>query len=342
MSIPKGLSKREHARWFRAVHIVTLLLALGTVGCAEPVVPERLLSERREVGPPPPGIDSIDVHDLTDAVRVERTLAVIPYEQLWHRPSAIQPRDYPQDSAGVPLYDYRGHVTYHPVVIEWKAVAFLNNYDDTGDTSALGLAERMAERLILEAHEVDGALYLPYQFDFDMHGIPGETLFAPWYSGLAQGMALTLFTRLHRATGKAHYLEDAERVFESFLRARREHAAIARLDSANYYWIEEYPMEPKVAVLNGFITALLGLHEYWQATGDPRAESTIMAGLATLEHHIEAWRVPGEASYYCLRYMHQIPNYHYQHVWLLQDLARATNSPLLLEAAATYRGDFWL
>src|SRR5688500_2602005 len=124
MSICRRARKRE-AIHSRSPRVLLVLLALATQACAEPSAPERILSRRHHDSPPPPGIHSEDVHDPSVAVRVERTLNVIPYDQLWHRPSSIQARDYLQDSAGVPLYEWEGTVTYHPVVIEWKAIAFL-------------------------------------------------------------------------------------------------------------------------------------------------------------------------------------------------------------------------
>lgn len=318
-------------RWCAVFPLFALL------ACADPVATPERTTERR--GGAPPGVGSPDVLDPFAAHRRERELARIPLSQLWYRGSAIQSLDYPQDSAGVPLFEYRGTVTYHPVVIEWKAIAFLNNWDDTGDSTYLVLAERLAKRLVAEGHVRDGALYLPYQFDFDMHGLEGETILAPWYSGLAQGMALSLFVRLHRATGGERYLDHAAAIMESFTRPRGRTAGLARVDADGYFWIEEYPMTHQVKVLNGFISGLLGLHEYWQETGDERARLLLLAGTATLEDHIDAWRVPGEASLYCLHYRIQIMDYHRVHIWLLEDLARATNSSVLRAAAENFRAD---
>lgn len=311
--------------------MVPLWAAALAVACGEPTT----TTEHRE-NPRAHALGSLD-----SAVVAGYTLQRVPEDELWYRGSAIQSLDYLQDSAGVPLFEHEGAVHYHPVQIEWKALAFVDNYLITGDEQYLALAERLVERLMVEADEAHGALLFPYSFDFDLHGLEGETMHAPWYSGMSQGLALSVLLRLHRITGRAIYLDQARRVFPSLLRPQYDGAALTHIDEHGYYWIQEYPMDDPTSALNGFMFALLSVHEYWQATADPKAEQVLLAGVATLEAYIEDYRVPGGPSVYCLGHRIQSLSYHRTHVWQLHALARATGSDRLRDAALALTSDAW-
>lgn len=268
--------------------------------------------------------------------------ALLDESQLWYRGTALQSfDDYPQDEDGVVVNEYDGGIYYNPVSMAQRGMWFADNYRRTGDERYLERSEAHARRILLEAHEIDGALYLPYEFDFPLHGNPEQLMEAPWYSGMAQGQALSLFLRLHDMTGREEYRDAADRLMPTFFRLHGDvDEFVARIDCEGYYWIEEYPMEVSTETLNGFIFALWGVYEYWRTTGDEGAKQIVRASLATLKHYLPEFREPGEPSYYCLKHRAQYPRYHRIHVRQLEFLDRLSGDPYFSEQAELFASDY--
>ena len=268
----------------------------------------------------------------------------LPDSLLWYRGTALQSfDDYPQDEDGVIVYEYDARLYYNPVQIAQRGMWFGDNYRRTGDARYLERSEAHAARLIADAVEVDGALYLPYHFDFRLHNRPDQVMEAPWYSGMAQGQALSLFLRLHEMTGKEVYRTAADGLMASFHRLHGSAAEyVARVDCEGYYWIEEYPMEISTQTLNGFIFAFWGVYEYWRATGDEEAARLVRASLATLKHYLEAFRVQDEPSYYCLKHEVQYPRYHMIHIRQLHYVHRLSGDPYFAEMAEQFAREYTL
>jgi hypothetical protein len=272
--------------------------------------------------------------------QVDYALVDLPDDRLWYRGTALQSFDnYPQDEDGVVLYEYDGQQYYNPVSIAQRGMWFADNYRRTGDTRYLERARAHADRLLLEAHRINGALYLPYAFEFRLHG--GTDLMEnPWYSGMAQGQALSLFLRLHEMTGHEPYMDAAHDLMPSFHLLHGEaDPYVARIDCEGYYWIEEYPQEISTGTLNGFIFGVWGVYEYWRATGDEGAERLVKASLATLKRYLPDFRVPGEPSLYCLKHRAQYELYHTIHIQQLEYLHRLSGDPFFPEVAELFLSD---
>jgi heparosan-N-sulfate-glucuronate 5-epimerase len=64
------------------------------------------------------------------------------------------------------------------------------------------------------------------------------------------------------------------------------------------WWYEEYPNpDPNDRVLNGFIFALLGVHEYYERTGNKDAKYLFDKGIIELKNHLSDYDT-GEWTYY--------------------------------------------
>jgi hypothetical protein len=192
-----------------------------------------------------------------------------------------------------------------------------------------------------EAIVVDGVPYFPTRFDFDLHQIPGELMKAPWFSGMAQGQALSLFVDLHRLTGEPRFLEAAHSTFQSFLRPRDRHETFTvEVDAEGYYWVEEYAREIRNLVLNGFVFALFGLVDYYGYTGSEEARLLAQASLTTLRDNVHLYRVPGEPSKYCLSHERQIGNYHALHIELMGQLTAISGDPFFRQFGEILEADY--
>jgi hypothetical protein len=245
----------------------------------------------------------------------------------------------PVDAAGVPLFVMDGHRSYHPVVLDTRALQLLDAYRRSHDKRYLAAARAVADRLVRISRLVGGARYLPYRFDFALHGRADDVLRAPWYSGMAEGMALSVFTRLHAIEGRAEDLAIAA-TFEAALRPHgRKGPWVSYVDAAGYLWIEEYPGRHPDHTLNGFNFALFGLYDYAIETGDPDATRLFIGGLTTVLHYLPQFRNPGGLSNYCLRHLVVSAKYHGIHVAQLKALARMTGSPVLARYARLFARD---
>lgn len=306
-----------------------LVMVILFPGCDSPAAPE--VEEVPECAPHP-----------GPAPVVDYALINVPDSSLWYLGTPLQSfDDYPQDEEGVILFTYDGLEYYNPVQVAQRGIWFGDNYRRTGDARYLERSEAHANRLIADAVEVEGALYLPYRFDFRLHGNKAQVMRAPWYSGMGQGQALSLFLRLHEWTGRAVYREAADGLMKSFLRLHGDgEPSVARLDCEGYYWIEEYPMEVSTKTLNGFIFGIYGVYEYWRVTGNEEAERLVLASLATLKRYLPEFRDPGSPSYYCLKHRAKYPRYHSIHIAQFRYVHRFTQDPYFKQMADQFATDF--
>jgi len=272
-------------------------------------------------------------------------LKILPYDSLWGVSNSIVPLDeeYPSDPEGGSLFfnSYDSTYYYHPVLIAQKGINYINSYILTQDIRYILRVEGWINKLIDISFEINGSLYFPYNFNTRPHGCYQDTLFAPWFSGMAQGQVLQLLVRLFYVTENYEYLQLADKVFQSFRNLSKENYPwIAFVDGDGYYWIEEYPLPEPDHTLNGFIFAILGLYEYWLATKDPEVKLYIDAALTTLYVKLPLFRNPGWISYYCLKHHHQSAQYHILHINLLKYLYRITGETFFLEFADSLYTDY--
>lgn len=234
----------------------------------------------------------------------------------------------------------------HPVRLAQGSFMLSNSYRKTGVQEYLDRAVTAANKLISIRVVVDDAWYFPYDFDFAVHGDTTQTLRAPWYSGMAQGYALTAFVRLHELTGDPRWRVAADATFASLDRPPTGGGRpfVTWVDSAQNLWLEEYP-RPGVTdserVLNGHVFAAYGLYDYWQLTGSTRALHLLNGALTTVERLAPAgFRRPGAASVYSLRHARPTVTYHPVHTGQLRYLFQLTHRSRFASYAMAYRTDF--
>jgi hypothetical protein len=231
--------------------------------------------------------------------------------------------DYPIDDQGVIVFIYEKSEYYHPVKISQKILQFLNSYIKTNNPEYLDRAKLFAQKLIEISFESKDAIYFPYDFDWPLHG--NEEMIAPWYSGMAQGQALSAFVRLYKITREDKYLEISEKIFRSFTYFKGENEPwIVYVDEAGYLWIEEYPMEVQTHVLNGFIFGIYGLYDYYLLTKDPLSKQLLQASITTIHQYISEFRNEGNISFYCLKHKVKSVEYHRIHIYQLAMLYKIT------------------
>lgn len=238
------------------------------------------------------------------------------------------------DRFGVRMVERDGVVHYHPVTIAQRGLSLHSSFVVTSDRRYLDLAMAHADRLIEESVGADGAIYFPYTFDFALHGRADALVPSPWYSAMAQGQAMSLFSRLYESSGEKRFLQAAEETFLSFQRLRNDghEPWTVQIDEEGFLWLEEYPTpEGDHHALNGHNFAAYGLYDYYMLTGQGLDE--FRGALTTVLRYFEDYRNPNGLSYYELKYGVTSQKYHEIHIAQLSKLAEMTGERRFAEMA---------
>jgi D-glucuronyl C5-epimerase C-terminus len=277
----------------------------ATLPAQATVAPEELLA---------PGTFRVATYDI-------RTLA---WERLPLNGNSLMsltaPANADEDGIGYKVINGRNY--YHPGNIADEGIRFVDSYVRTGNPAYLKRARVRADKLVELGFVRDGALFIPYPFDW-----PTERLTAPWVSAYSQGFALSLFVRLYRVTGEGPYLDRAQAVFRSFRQLGPGSRPWVSYVTSGELWLEIYPSSRPSHVLNGFCFAAFGLYDYERLTRDPAAHQLLEAALSTLRRNAGRYRVPGEISLYDLVHRTQHASYHNTVIWQMRDLGVMTRDP---------------
>ena len=232
------------------------------------------------------------------------------------------------DADDVPMLDYRGHVgqQYNPIANAKWGRGNWNLWRPTGDADRRRRWTLAADWLVenLSPNPV-GVPVWKHHFDWEYR----DTLRAGWYSALAQGQGLSLLCRAHRATGDARYRDAADAAFGAMTVPTGEGGVLIR-DGDDGAWLEEAVVNPPTHILNGFLWAMWGVHDYALARDARAAWALLGACTRTLRRNLPAFdcgfwslyeqsgtRLPMLAS----------PFYHGLHVNQLAITARLLDEP---------------
>jgi heparosan-N-sulfate-glucuronate 5-epimerase len=200
-----------------------------------------------------------------------------------------QKADYPGpfDPQGIPLLDYRGKIglQYNPIAIAQYGLGNYNLFRQTDDPERrhrfFVVADWLRSNLESNAHSLS---VWNHKFDWEYR----DRLRAPWYSGLAQGQGISVLVRAYKESGNRPYLEAAQRAFASFLHPI-EGGGVAFTDASGDLWFEEYIVSPPTHILNGFIWATWGVHDYFLATHDLVAKDLYSRAVRTMLHNLQCY-----------------------------------------------------
>jgi len=246
------------------------------------------------------------------------------------------------DSKGVRMYLKDGRLYNHPVAQAQYGLALLESYRITGNTAYLDRARQQAQRLWDTRVVRSNAWFYPYPFTFQLHGT-AEVYRPPWYSMMAQGQALSLFTRLFKVTGNVNWGTAAHNTFNSYMLA-----PVARQPWGVYVVggrlvLEEYPDPTRIhgdCTYNGHNFAAYGLHDYWSWTKNADALLLLQGAMTTTRDWSSSYRVAGWRSKYCLTHATDSGHYHDVHMNQFAQLYAMTGDSYFARFVDTYYGDF--
>ncbi|MDN5199911.1 D-glucuronyl C5-epimerase family protein [Fulvivirgaceae bacterium BMA10] len=246
----------------------------------------------------------------------------------------------PTDEQGVVMKPYNNTFYYDPVQLSRRTLELLNGYDYTNDKAYLDKAQLFASKLAEEAVRYKNSLFFPYNFDFLLHGDYRKTQKAPWYSGTAQGQALSTFTRLYNLTRKEKYLHLADSTFNSFFVSKStKHPWVVDIDNQGYVWIEEYPRKEMNQTLSGPIFAIYGLYDYYLLKMDKSSENLLLQAITTIKENVHLYRSKDKCSVYCLKHSVRNVKYHNIHIEQLEKLFDITHDDYFMTMSIAFRTD---
>jgi hypothetical protein len=223
------------------------------------------------------------------------------------------------DPTGVAMHRAADGVIYnHPVAQAQCAINMQRNYRLDPDPHYLQTSIANAERLLSQADAHRGGLFFPYPFRWSN---PSRGVMQPpWYSSMAQGLALMTFVRLYELTGEARWMDAARQTFASYKVSRAMGGPWHVVVENGQLWLDEYPSTPPDKVFNGHNFSLFGLYDYWRVTNSSEANALIRGALnASYIGGSTRIRVPGGISQYCssdpcLEHQVRNPAYHGTHI----------------------------
>jgi hypothetical protein len=240
------------------------------------------------------------------------------------------------DPAGVPRARNRlTGVVYKPAYIAWWGLVnlghFLRHHDEASRAAFLKQVDWLETHAVVRA---DGCVVWPNHFDC----LQAKTfLKAPWISAYDQGLVISALVRGYRLTERPRLLEllqGSSRIFELDV---QEGGVREQLTSGALY--SELPGQSVPGILDGFMSALLGLHDLFVETTDPAVARLFADGIEGLKTMLPKWDYRKRWSWYASRKYLCPPAYHWLNRVLLEVLGRLSAEPLLAEYAEAWKPD---
>jgi len=234
------------------------------------------------------------------------------------------------DKQGVPLFKVGKNYFYNPVRVCLYALHNYNLWRYTGFEGYLRKFKIQVNWLEENGEYDRGLLKWFYKFDW-----PSYNLKAPWYSGMAQGLAASTLLRAYQIWNDEKYLRIAGEAVKTMITPIEQGGTL----STDKYgvFIEEVITHPPSHILNGNIFGILGLYEYNLITGE---YGSILNDLVkTLTKTLDEYDL-GYWSAYCLYYRRPAPlHYHYLHIRQLTFMYQLFNEPIFIRKAIKWSLD---
>ncbi len=244
----------------------------------------------------------------------------------------------PFDEKGIPMLDYKGKIgkQYNPIAIAQYALGHYNLYFNTNKNCHLDVFLKQADWLVenIKRNKFGIPVWL-HNFDWKYK----EILRNPWYSGLAQGIGISVLARAYNTTKEGKYLDTADKAYLVFENNINE-GGVVYWDKKGSPWIEEYILNTPTHILNGFIWALWGVYDYSLLLKEKNATKLWDNCLETLKKNLEKFDI----GYWSLYDLSQTkiknlasPFYHKLHIVQLEVLYRLSKIEIFKEFSQKWK-----
>ena len=222
---------------------------------------------------------------------------------------------------------YTDNFDYYPIFMARYSLGNLEMYLETKDTKYEGVFLNQVDWLLKNL--VDKHDFAVWEHHYNL---PYYNFNPPWIHGLGQCLGMTALLKAYQISGEDVYLEASKKIYRSF-EIEISEGGVKFIDDNNNVWLEEYAIIPPPHVLNGFITILFGIHEFYRITNTEKAQNLFNVGIKTLIENL--WKFDlGYWSLYNLLQKYPSPsNYHSLHIRQLNVLYELTGENIFKEYA---------
>lgn len=245
------------------------------------------------------------------------------------------------DEQGIPKNNYKWGTYYYPITIAHYGLEHYSIYQKNPNEVNEEIFLKVADWFV--DHQDDNGGW-PAEFDHMFYKGRTEMIKGPWYSAMAQGMAISNLVRAYDHTGNKEYLNAAMRGYKIYT-IPVEDGGVLRKFEDEYFFYEEYPTEPASYVLNGFMFSLLGLYDLYYITKDENVYELYKEGIRTLERMMPLYDLGNRTAYDLTHYTTEgtYPNvarwaYHATHIHLLEGINSIENNQKFEEILKRWQG----
>lgn len=248
----------------------------------------------------------------------------------------------PVDENGVATWDYKGHLglhkEYNPTMIALYALSMYNLYYDTSKESYLDKFFRNANYLVKNL--ADRGTYGVWLVNFPWIA-PCYLCKPPWVSGLSQGLGISVMVRAWTLTKNNEYLRTAKKALIAF-EIPVSKGGVLTIVKDGLWWYDEYACTKNANVLNGFLFALISIHELHDLTKDLKAKFLFNKGIETVKNLIKKYDLNlfifKWSKYDAKFHVSSGPKYHMWHIKQLMELYKITEDREFFNWAVKWSG----
>lgn len=167
---------------------------------------------------------------------------------------------HPKDAEGIPMSNYlNSGKSYNPTRVASFGLAHFQKFLIEGEVASKEMFLKVAEWFT--------------QFDDGkfIYTIPYGELKPPWISCMAQGQGISVLVRAYNLTKEEKYLTVAKKAIIPFTINIEQGGLQSKIEN-KFDFLEEFPFKKPRHVLNGFIYAIVGIHELSLVAGDVAKE----------------------------------------------------------------------
>jgi hypothetical protein len=209
----------------------------------------------------------------------------------WSGPALIRPR---KDGRGLEEF-VRGRWVYAIDDNMFEGLWQHGQWLKTGKRNFLRRAERYAGYLKKGQQRRTGLYRLEHSYNLG-EGTARDLWLRPgWYGANAQGEAISLLTRLYRATGKRDYLRQARLALRPFTKPTSDDGVVTEFLDTGLPWYESYATLPvRVHTIAHYLYALIGLYDMSDLSR--RADRLYRRGMRTLEQALPYYEIGADRA----------------------------------------------
>ncbi|MBS2970723.1 D-glucuronyl C5-epimerase family protein [Metabacillus sp. KIGAM252] len=255
----------------------------------------------------------------------------------------FKPEKFTWDENGIPMVKYGTRIEYNPVTTAQGALFYHGKFLTSQRSEDREAFLKLADALI-KMQSKDGA----FRYSFS-HRIPHlKTRYpAGWVSGMAQGQALSVFSRAYEVTKDIKYKLAGNASFNFLTTPVSKGGTMTDLSHISskwkdQIWFEEYVTSPKNNyTLNGYIYTLLGLYDWgynpeMASYGGEKAKILFQRGQDSVKKILLKYDVGGYTAYDLSHLTlkqepHVVIEYHRVHISQMYVMYRLTGSKYFLE-----------